>query len=645
MRQDKKDKPDRPKADGPGVILARVSNPKQELKSQLANCERQLQEWGLTVIETLVDTQPRDMPDHRPNFQRLLRMVEREEIAWCLIDHIDRLGVQDAYHLGSILHLFRCHGVELWSIAQGELTNSDEVGVLLNTLNAIKSTKEQLDDAWRIIRDKRSRVENNFWVGGTPAYGYAVAAVDSTGKEVWRVEYLAPNHRQKVYPDGRREDFIGKKNMPKRDKGVLPRLVPSLDEQRLGIVRKIFEWWVHESISQRQIAMRLLALKIPPVSGKWNGPRIGVILRCETYRTGLVSWNRRGQGRHLELRDGKVQAVPKEKNKAKTGRKRADSDVVRPLNAVGDGVIPPDLWDAAQAKLAVLAATPSGGPKAPKNASLYFASLVYCAHCGQRMSGWFQKRDGKKSQRSYVCQTHKTKGPESGCQLHRIHHETLERLVEQYLDETGQGLAAVLDPRLTPPYWEEPGEPDELLTPKLAYMKAINEVWRAVRSAGKEPPEGEAWTVSSLDAACRATDRDDTGKQLAEKEAELEMLVKRFSLLTSKLAIEAANRQLEALETEIVALRERAVQPPEQRLQQLRDELRVLMDNGEAARQAMVSAAPRQRAAALQKVIAKITCRFRHQPNGRGQVNSILTEVRIEPLLGDVRVFPSESLQ
>jgi hypothetical protein len=135
------------------------------------------------------------------------------------------------------------------------------------------------------------------------------------------------------------------------------------------------------------------------------------------------------------------------------------------------------------------------------------------------MSGWHQKRQN--GQRSYICQTHKSQGT---CNLNRVRHEVLEALVVQFLDESHQAITSVLAD--TPlPYWLEPEEPDPLLDPKLAYMRAMHDLWQQVRASGQQPPPGEAWTAGSLTAAYRAANPSDLGKILADTDARRYCLV------------------------------------------------------------------------------------------------------------------------
>jgi hypothetical protein len=116
-------------------------------------------------------------------------------------------------------------------------------------------------------------------------------------------------------------------------------------------------------------------------------------------------------------------------------------------------------------------------------------------------------------------------------------------------------------------------------------------------------------------------------------------MVEFFTNLRGKLALEIANRKIAALEAEIEDLRGRLQQPPDQRLEQLRAELTVLQENAADAQKAMAGSEYREKAAALQRVIGRIVCTFRHEPWGKDRTSNILVEVVIEPLLGEAKTY------
>jgi hypothetical protein len=116
-------------------------------------------------------------------------------------------------------------------------------------------------------------------------------------------------------------------------------------------------------------------------------------------------------------------------------------------------------------------------------------------------------------------------------------------------------------------------------------------------------------------------------------------MVESFTHLRGKLALEIANRKVAALEAEIEELSAQLQQPPDQRVEQLRAELTVLQENAAEAQKAMAGQEFREKAAALQRVIATITCTFRHEPYGKDRTSNILVEVVIEPLLGEAKAY------
>ena len=80
---------------------------------------------------------------------------------------------------------------------------------------------------------------------------------ERTAKRSGERVYVGHYQRWKVYPDGKREQFDGKDNSPRKDPTDTLFVRPTIETERLKAVKQIFEWYATEAISPQQIATRL----------------------------------------------------------------------------------------------------------------------------------------------------------------------------------------------------------------------------------------------------------------------------------------------------------------------------------------------------------------------------------------------------
>jgi hypothetical protein len=386
----------------------------------------------------------------------------------------------------------------------------------------------------------------------------------------------------------------------------------------------------------RGLATRLNDLHIPPVMGQaWYHFRVRKILQNPVYKTGLPVWNKESQGRFHEMVAGERRRVKWVKGQPPPNRRRDKADHVVP-NREGQGLVDPAVWEAAQVKLAAF----QGKTRAPKSPLLWISGLAYCWKCGKRMAGW--TKDG--GHRTYVCSSYRTYGKHNqyGCELHQVRHDVLEHYIDRYLQDTGQAIETVLTAREEDLPEIEDRETDAR---RLAYLKALHALWRAVHRAGKTPPPGQPWTLPTLVRIYQ----EEIGPgqlatvqaQLAAKLAEMDRLVEQFAALTSRLARDRANQKKEALEQEITELQSQA-RPLDEVATDHREALERREQAVRAAQQAIAGDSNRRKAAAVGRVVARIVCRFETVPAGNGKVRSLLREVTFEPLLGEAVRYATE---
>jgi hypothetical protein len=221
------------------------------------------------------------------------------------------------------------------------------------------------------------------------------------------------DRRRKVYLDGREERFDGKGNVPPKALHETLKYRPSIVAERVKYVLLVFKWYTTESITAGQIAGRLNELGVSPVFGPlWHQSVVKHLLSNPIY-IGRPTYNKQSNSRFMEFTGGQVKTAER-----KPARRHAESDRVRPDRDEFESMVAPEIFDKAQAKLAV---TKTRAYRAPKTASLWLRGFVVCAKCGKPMRG-LSGNPGNGLQPGYVCAEYGrwgTRAP-SGCGHFRV---------------------------------------------------------------------------------------------------------------------------------------------------------------------------------------------------------------------------------
>jgi len=245
---------------------------------------------------------------------------------------------------------------------------------LTSTIGALTSTREQKEKAGRVLTGKLTLARKGNFLGGYVPYGMDVVCFDAQGQEQWRCVHEGHDKRVKVYPDGRRERFDGKGNLPPKALHETLKYRPSIVAERIKYVVLIYKWFTTESISAGQIAVRLNDLGVSPVYGPlWHQGVVKYILANPIY-TGHPVYNKQSNSRFMEFVDGQVKSA----DRSKPARKRMKSDQVRPDEPEFPAIAEPDIFAQAQAKLT---ATKTRAYRAPKTAHLWLKGFVVCSKC------------------------------------------------------------------------------------------------------------------------------------------------------------------------------------------------------------------------------------------------------------------------
>ena len=481
-----------------------------------------------------------------------------------------------------------------------------------------------------------------------PPYGFDVACFGADGKEKWRTVYITWQRsdrdykRLKVYPNGDQEPFDGKDNSPAKDPTDKLFLRPSIMKDRIKIAGQFFDWYAKESISPRQIAVRLDELGVDPIAGKnWDKIRIRQTLGNPAY-IGFPCWNKNGSGRFMEYVDGKFQEVQNKK-----GKKRPQSDYVMPAKPLYKPLVPQKTWDKVQAKLAQLSEEyRSVQKRSPDTSEMYLRPFLVCAHCGKPMYAT-TGRSTAYLQPSYFCSTYGKYGPKnpSGCHCHRVKHDVLENIVKAYLQETQPKVVQLLEAADTGNL--EAARPllDGLFNAELDEGKAGGEILDFIVKLGDEEEVSRLTKkrkgIKEIYGVLYERFRPEWEASIKEKETALDKMLDDYRGLSPTLR-ERLNAKMEALQAEIIALK--------LRLSDLRTPWNNLIDELTGRRKAVDHAVKtlgkekngRQKTEALRGVVKEIRCTFKHairkETTKSGKPNmgkSYLETVEIVPVSGD----------
>jgi DNA invertase Pin-like site-specific DNA recombinase len=643
------------------AAYVRVSSDKQDASRQ----RRSINEWasanGLALAHWFEDStgrNPRDKADKRLDFQRLLKLVETGTVDAVIVDSQDRFGTKDAWELGRYISQLREHGCELWSTAQGNLSATDEATILTSTVGAITSTREQVEKAHRNVSGKIEKAKAGEYQGGYPPYGLDVVCFDAAGKSKWRVVWTAHHDRRKITGD-KQERFTGRNNFPAKDPTDTLRYRPTVEAERVKIVRQVFKWYAEESISPSRIATRLNELKIDPVFGAaWNKQKIKQLLRNPAY-VGRPAWNKRGGSRFVEYVNGQVKKVEALKGRIVLGRSRKPADFVQAVGSEYKPIIDPKVFDLVQRKLAA-SATAHDNPsrKPPRTASFWLRGLVTCAHCGKPMRAWNSPGRGA-GYRSYFCGTYGTFGKTNptGCRSNRVKAEVLEAIVADYLEGVGKKSEILLQAETT-------GVLTKSMAVKLAGKQSeLDAAWKAMRGFIEEslgpdaelPIIGECEPIrvtneaGEIDIAYEGVSvfdlydylfrrrKGELEQRIAELEAEHESQFQLFQRLKpdNLKAIDRANATFGRIEREIERLKGQLA-PLDGQVRAAWNEWQRLAEASRQAVAALSESNDRRKAEALRGVVSRIVCHFKADDStAANRPKSLLEWVEVFPVAGD----------
>lgn len=329
---------------------SRADDPAMSVDEVLARHAQLLDEWtaqhvpdGPIPLENVVrEVASGETLRERPKMQEVLRRIESPKIKAILIVEPQRLSRGDLEDAGRIINALRY--TKTLAVTPQYAYDCREEMDRENLARELKRGNEFLEYIKKIMdRGRRLAVQNGYYVGSCPPYGYERIPVKDGNRDCWTLE-------------------------PK--------------PAEAAVVRQIFDLYVNGGLGYHKIANQLDALAIKPVKGaNWSRHTVREILQNRHY-IGQVFWDRRKT--EVEMHDGELRA----------SRPVAEEFLI--YEAKHPAIVDRELFDAARKIRESYAQPPTSGDKEFKNP---LAGLIYC-QCGSHMVR--RKRYGGRADR-YLC--------------------------------------------------------------------------------------------------------------------------------------------------------------------------------------------------------------------------------------------------
>lgn len=314
---------------------SRADDPMLTVEEVLSKHETLLDEWVEKNLSAPIPEENRfkevvsgESIADRPEFQKVLKLVESPSIKAVLVVEVSRLGRPDMEEIGKLSKIFRyTNTIVITPMMTFNIANEYERDMFEREL---KRGNEYLEYTKKLLsRGRELSVKSGNYVLSRALYGY-----DKT-----------------IIMDGKRK---------------CPTL--TINEEQANIVRMIFNSYVNENVGTQSIANRLNDLQVkPPRSERWTSDAIRTILENHHY-LGMVKFNMR-----------KAKYVVNDGEFRKTRPKTAEGEYIL-CKGKHEAIITEELFNAAQEKRGKSHRTVDN-----KELRNPLASLLYC-ECGRAMS-------------------------------------------------------------------------------------------------------------------------------------------------------------------------------------------------------------------------------------------------------------------
>jgi DNA invertase Pin-like site-specific DNA recombinase len=239
---------------------SRADDPLLSVEEVLAKHETLLDEWVEKNLNSPIPEENRfkevvsgESIADRPEFQKVLKLVESPNIKAVLVVEISRLGRPDMEEIGRLSKTFRyTNTLVITPMMTFDITNEYERDMFEREL---KRGNEYLEYTKKLLsRGRELSVKSGNYIGSKPIYGYDKVTI-----------------------------MDGKKKCP----------TLAIREEQANVVRMVYNAYVNENIGTQVIANRLNDLNItPPQNSVWTADTIRDMLENPHY-IGMVKWNER----------------------------------------------------------------------------------------------------------------------------------------------------------------------------------------------------------------------------------------------------------------------------------------------------------------------------------------------------------------
>jgi site-specific DNA recombinase len=379
------------------AAYVRMSDHKQENspERQRSLIQPYCQQKGYKIIEEYVDLAQRGGDATRSEFQRLLQDATKGLFDIIVIDERSRLSRQDPIEfVYMVAYPLREARVVVEIVAEGRQVNweTDNLGELLvGFIGQHNAYQESVTLGRRTATGMANKAKDGLLFVGRPPYGYRYVYVKEPDRKPRRIG-LEPD---KDHPE------------------------------RVEVVRRIFDAYLHRDLSLLAIVAELNSLGIPSPQGRgqWCKNTVHNILTNHVY-AGFYVWGRVPQGKYYRC-DG-VQVVPVKRGANKSVRRRPNQ--CKTIPGRHEPLIPPAIFDETQERLAANRKRTSPGRKR----SIYpLSQLLSCSHCGSAMYGT-RRKSGGQWEAVYRCGSDMTRGT---CAPRVVRESTIIELVAEVLQE------------------------------------------------------------------------------------------------------------------------------------------------------------------------------------------------------------------
>jgi DNA invertase Pin-like site-specific DNA recombinase len=416
----------------------------------------------------------RDTADHRPAFQKMIKLVEEGIIKWIVVDALDRFGTKSEYQLIHYLYKLQEAGCKLYDVKGKEWTAADIATTVTAVVEGNKSSDEPRKLSGRVLGGMAAKIEAGEWMGGAVRLGLDVGCFSRSEpeRELWRVILEGRDKRLKVYFDGTSHRFDGSRNFPQHQKQIeMLRLVPSRDRGKVAAAISVFNRYSQEAITFSALAQYVNDLGYRTCFGnKFLWDSMAEMLADPIY-LGYYEWNKVHRGKFNRFSQGRTQL---ELNLAKNSTPNDKADWIR-SRRLFPALIDLGIWNKVQAKLNRRTVS-SRGPSSP---TVYLSGLLSCARCnGTMMVGTATRNDIKAGDNNYMCSTYfkatrdKDTASTFTCQRNGVWQSEIEPYITKYLEDVGHRLEVLTS---------APGQPLGDVTSKLREQE--RDSWRGFQES------------------------------------------------------------------------------------------------------------------------------------------------------------------